>query len=92
MRVLDENLPNEATAKMARQTSKELHTHCSTENWHLLVHWGFILCLRNVPIPFSSFLPFPLQHLTATILVFLASLVVAWLFQRNKWTRQLIGG
>ena len=57
-----------------------------------LVHWGFILCLRNVPFSFSSFLPFPLQHLTATILVFLASLVVAWLFQQNKWTRQLIGG
>ncbi len=57
-----------------------------------LVHWGFILCLRNDLCSFSSFLPFPLQHLTATILVFLASLLVAWLFQQNKWTRQLMGG
>ena len=57
-----------------------------------LVHWGGILLLRNASFSLSSFLPFPLQHLTATILVFLASLVVAWLFQQNKWTRQLIGG
>lgn len=57
-----------------------------------LVHWGFILCLRKIPLSLSSFLPFPLQHLTATVFVFLASLLVAWLFQRNKWTRQLIGG
>lgn len=57
-----------------------------------LVHWGFILLLRNVSLGLSSFLPFPLQHLTATVFIFLASLVVAWLFQLNKWTRQLIGG
>ena len=57
-----------------------------------LVHWGFILILRNVSFSLSSFLPFPLQHLTTTVFVFLASLVVAWLFQQNKWTRQLIGG
>lgn len=57
-----------------------------------LVHWAFILILRNVSFSLSSFLPFPLQHLTATVFVILASLVVSWLFQQNKWTRQLMGG
>lgn len=57
-----------------------------------LVHWGGILLLRNDSFSLSSFLPFPLQHLTAAVFVFLGSLVVTWLFQQNKWTRQLIGG
>ena len=57
-----------------------------------LVHWAFILILRNVSFSLSSFFPFPLQHLTATVFVILASLVVVWLFQQNRWTRQLIGG
>ena len=43
----DENLPNEATAKMAHQTQQELHTHCSTELWHLSCALGLHLVLTQ---------------------------------------------